>query len=403
MTLFRASKYARDGSESERTLQAHRERVLMAIKREQPDRIPMDMGGQLTGPAEVTSATNLSGGYSSLARNLNIDLENPEISSFYFILNFDERILQRFDIDIRHIMWGFEAVSQEQRSELIFDEYGVGYRSMGYFNHPVSNPLEKAKTIKEVEAYSWPDPHKLEYLDGQHLREVETRAKYLHEETDYAVMVEPGILGYIFGMYSYLVGWNRALTDLKLNPEFMKAVIDKTTEIQLEMIDTLYGAIGDYVDIACVADDLGTQRSAIMSLRQWREFFRPDFARVINRIRKHTNATIFMHNDGAITQYLNDLVEVGVGIINPIQPLASKMDPGYLKENFGNILSFHGGIDVQRLLPSGTVQEVEREVERTISILAPGYILAPSHLIGPDIPPENIIAMYDTARKFGIS
>ncbi len=139
-----------------------------------------------------------------------------------------------------------------------------------------------------------------------------------------------------------------------------------------------------------------------MSLQQWTEFFRPDFARVIKRIRKHTKATIFMHNDGSIVQYLDDLAEVGVGIINPIQPLASKMNPEYLKENFGSKLCFHGGIDVQRLLPSGTVQEVRREVERTISILAPGYILAPSHLIGPDVPPENIVAMYDTAREFHV-
>lgn len=400
--LLKELKCASDGSRSEMGLLTHRDRVLMAIQRKQIDRVPMDMGGQLTGPAEVPAIENSRGGYSCLARSLNIDVGKPEISSFYFVLNFDERILERFDIDIRHIMWGFEAVPQGQRSELIFDEFGVGYRSMGYFNQPVSHPLLNAKSIKEVEEYSWPDPHKLEYLNAPRLRELEKRAKYLHEETDYAVLVEPGFLGYILGMYSYLVGWNRALTDMRLNPALMKAVCNRVTEIQLEMIDALYGAIGDYADIACVADDLGTQRGPMMSLQQWTEFFRPDFARVINRIRKHTKATIFMHNDGSIVQYLDDLAEVGVGIINPIQPLASKMNPEYLKENFGSKLCFHGGIDVQRLLPSGTVQEVRREVERTISILAPGYILAPSHLIGPDVPPENIVAMYDTAREFHV-
>ncbi|MDH5174875.1 MAG: uroporphyrinogen decarboxylase family protein, partial [Elusimicrobiota bacterium] len=153
----------------------------------------------------------------------------------------------------------------------------------------------------------------------------------------------------------------------------------------------------------CIGDDMGTQSQPFMSIEDFRKHIKPYWAELIKEIKKYTEAKILLHCCGSIYPLINDIIEVGFDVLNPIQPLAHQMEPKRLKKDFGDRISFLGGIDIQRLLPFGTPDEVKQGVRKVIGTLAPGggYILAPSHNIEPDTPPENVVAMYEAAKEFG--
>jgi uroporphyrinogen decarboxylase len=146
---------------------------------------------------------------------------------------------------------------------------------------------------------------------------------------------------------------------------------------------------------------MGMQTGGFMSLEDFRQFVRPYTSRYVKAVKNMTGAKVFYHTCGSVYSYLNDIIEMGIDILNPIQPLAKNMDPETLKSEFGGRICFHGGIDEQKLLPFGSRKEVEKSVARTVKILAPGggWIVAPAHNIQPDTPPGNIVAMYDTALE----
>jgi uroporphyrinogen decarboxylase len=135
----------------------------------------------------------------------------------------------------------------------------------------------------------------------------------------------------------------------------------------------------------------------------FRRFCKPYLANFIREVKKRTKAKIFLHSCGSVIRFIDDFVDMGVDVLNPIQPLAYGMDPQTLKTKFGNKLCFHGGIDVQNLLPFEKPERVKDSVRRTLSILSKGggYILGTSHVIGPEVPPENIVAMFDVGEEFG--
>jgi len=161
--------------------------------------------------------------------------------------------------------------------------------------------------------------------------------------------------------------------------------------------------VGDLVDVVLVGDDLATQRGPLLSLEMYRKYVKPRQKRLYEAIKKHTRAFLFYHSCGAVTPFLEDLVEIGVDILNPVQVNASGMDPGWLKKHFGDVLSFWGGIDTQQILPYGTPDAVREEVRRRVDELAPGggYVLCTVHHIQSDVPAENIVAMYEEAIRYG--
>jgi len=200
-----------------------------------------------------------------------------------------------------------------------------------------------------------------------------------------------------------LTGYEKWFIDMKLNPEFYFALSDKLLEIGFGMIDNFIATVGDCLDIVVTYDDMGTQEGLFCSHKDYVKFIKPYEKRMIERIKKYTNAKILRHSCGSIYEVIPDYIEIGVDILNPVQPLAKNMEPWRLKKEFGKYLTFCGGIDIQRLLPYGTVEEVKQGVKEVIKAYAPGggYILAPSHNIEPDTPPENIVAMYEAAKEYG--
>jgi len=361
---------------------------MMAIEHKEADRVPMDIGGEIIGPVEAT--------YQKLADFLGVRVEEPRCALYGPVMNFDLELLRRLDVDIIHIYRRGPRPRSTSEGYLI-DCWGIVHRKLdpvGY--QPWIHPLKTARTIGDVEEYEWPDPRDPAFVGG-----IEEEARYLHRETEYAVCMGGEDIGSLFNTYAQLVGYERAFADIYRNRELMERVCDILMEFQLDLVDRLYGLIGDHVDIAIVSEDLGTQQGPYMSLDLWRKLFKPRFEKIVKRIKEHTKAKILMHSDGSIAQFLSDIADLGVDIINPIQPKPPGMEPSYLKQSYGQKLCFHGGIDVQELLPFGTRSKVESEVKKTISTLGPGggYILASSHVIGKDVPPENIVAMYDAGRS----
>jgi uroporphyrinogen decarboxylase len=160
---------------------------------------------------------------------------------------------------------------------------------------------------------------------------------------------------------------------------------------------------GDLIDVVATGEDIGFQNGPIVSPELYRELLKPRHMRWFNLVKKHTNAFVHLHSCGSIYKLLPDIIELGVDIINPVQVSARDMDSSILGQEYGDRLSFWGGIDTQRVLPRGTTAEVRAEVKRRISDLAPGggYVLISVHNIQPDVPLENILAMYDAAKEYG--
>ena len=376
-----------------------RERVLKAINHEEPDRIPIDFGTACCWT--IVDAPNMpEHAYLRLCEYLGIkDYEEPRRGALMNeVTNVDERILERFGVDTRYFMAGFHPLKEVDNGALQGD-LGIRYKPVGHYNSPDKHPFRDLNTVKEIEdSPFWPDPDSPVYAEG--LRE---RAKNLHENTDCAIGVEFAWFGCIADTMTCLFGLDKWLLNMKLRPDLYQAWIDKFLDITDKIRASVLTAVGDYIDLMVIYNDLGTQQSLFMSHDDYVKFFKPCEARLIQNVKKHTKAKVIMHSCGSIWSIIKDRAEIGLDVQNPLQPLATNMNAEYLKKNFGDIICLHGGIDIQRLLPFGTPKTIREEVKRLISIFGPGggWIAAPSHNIEPETPPENIVAMFDALQEFG--
>jgi len=195
-----------------------------------------------------------------------------------------------------------------------------------------------------------------------------------------------------------LRGMEQFLTDLALRPDLARAIIRHVTEHYLIHNEGLFRAARGLVDAFLMGDDFGTQTGLLVSLPMWREFF-ADSLRAFADLAHAYGLTVMLHSCGAVREIVDDLIGLGIEVLNPVQVRAAGMDIGELKRDFGARVSFYGAIDIQETLPRGTLTEVEREVARTIGVLGAGggYILSPTHSIQPDTPVENILAVYRQA------
>ena len=191
--------------------------------------------------------------------------------------------------------------------------------------------------------------------------------------------------------------------DFILNPALAEAIMRKIMTINLIMAERALAAIGDQVDVVTVADDLATQTAPMMSPAVYRKIIKPLQQELFGFIKARTKAKLFYHCCGAASFFLEDLLEAGIDILNPVQVSATNMKPEFLKKNYGNRVTFWGGVDTQHLLPYGSPQEVADGVKRLIDIMAPGggFILTAVHNVRPEVPPENLVALFDTAWEYG--
>jgi uroporphyrinogen decarboxylase len=331
-------------------------------------------------------------------------------SKIWQTVQIPEPILELFKIDTRYIFAdvvfgndrdpGREKVEADKtgnKEDVFVDEWGIKRKFILYYYEIVEHPLKNAKTVDDVDKYPWPDPKKCLVLDG--LRD---KAKHLYENTDYAIGGSIGG-GIIYELSWYLRGFTELLLDLQINKDFIHALYTKIAAIRKEAIELYLGEVGEFLDIFQIGDDLAVQNTALMRPDLYREMIKPYHAEVIEFIKKRTKAKIYYHSCGAVSTMLGDLIEIGVDAINPVQVSAKNMNIRELKRLYGKNITFWGGIDSQKILPSGTTDEVRAFVRHTIDELAPGggYILAGVHNLQPDVPPENIVAMYEEAVQYG--
>lgn len=372
----------------------HKERVLMALDHEEPDRVPVDLGGRQT--------TFMVETYEQFKSHLGInDLPTKMMSHKWQTVYVDEQILDRFSIDCRHVRPPVKAepeFSETAEAKITFvDEWGVkriidaGYASI------IDYPLQTA-TLQDLEAYEWPNP--AEIFDYTSIR---NQALQLHSEGEYAIVGNMGSPGNIFEQSWYLRGLTEFFMDLVDNKDFAHELMSKITEIRKQNAKYFLSEVGEYLDVFQLADDLAMQNGPYMSPQLYREMIKPYQVELFRFVKQLTPAKIYYHSCGSVTRLLDDLIDVGVDILNPVQISADGMETDQLKQRFGNKLSFWGAMDTTEILPNGTADNVRNEVRRIIHDLAPegGFVLASVHNLQPDIPPENILAMFEAASQYG--
>lgn len=368
-----------------------RERVLAALEHEEPDRIPLDFLG---GVSSITLQA-----YVKLKEYLGLAWEGEKYDTWNGMVTIDPEILRLFGIDFRKISLNLPAGWKLKRypDGTFLDEWGLRRKPSpdGLYNEIVPT-LQNAIEKEDIDNHPWPNPDAPGLVDG-----LEREAKEL-EKAGWAVAAA-SIGGGIFEIAWWLRGFTNFIKDLYKNPSFACYLLDKITNIQISLFDIFLGEVGDYIIMVQIEDDLGSQTGPLIPLSLYRKYVKPYHKKLCDFIRKRTDAKIMIHSDGAIETFIPDLIDVGIDVLNPVQPLAIGMDTKNLKEKYGDKICFHGGIDTQKVLPCGTPKEVEEEVIKRIRDLASngGYILAPSHNIQVDTPPENIIIMYKVAQKYG--
>jgi uroporphyrinogen decarboxylase len=232
---------------------------------------------------------------------------------------------------------------------------------------------------------------------------VEAKAKCLYESSYALVAAQPTPAYGIFTTAQFLRGPAQFLMDLVLDVDFAVALMDKILEYHLGIYTRMLDLVGRYVEMVQLSDDLGTQQGPLISPDLFRRLIKPPIQCLINLVHAKTRAKVFFHSDGGIQPFISDLIEMGVDVLNPVQPRTAGMASEELKARFGHRLCFHGGIDTQLVLSQGTTDSVVEEVKHRIRAFGArgGYIVAPVHNIVPGVPPENVRAMFQAALERG--
>lgn len=374
-----------------------RERLRMALDHQQPDRVPMDLGA--TRNSGITMPA-----YQRLVTHLGLDIETQPLgttgtSRILGVASPDERVLERLGIDVRGVFLGPPDNWRdiELPDNAYQDEWGVVWQrppSSLYYD-PVRFPLAGDISLQDVMNYPWPDLAD----DPGFTRGLRERALWLQEHTDYGIVLH---LQDICVHYSqWLRGYENWYMDFHLNPDVLCAIMDAILERRMAVAERAVDAVGDIVDVVSCSDDVADQRGPMVSPASYRTFIKPRHRRFFDMIHARTNAKVLFHTDGSLPKLLPDFIEIGIDFINPVQVSAHDMDDtARLKREFGDELGFWGAIDNVRVLPHGTPQDVHAEVRRRVHDLGQngGYVLAVVHNIQPDVPPENIVAVYDAVR-----
>ena len=376
-----------------------RERVLSSINHEEPDRVPIIIG--------VSNATSMKMNlYRSLKRKLGVYAQDRYLYDWLELgtADIDEQTLQRLKSDVRGVTDRIpETVSQRNQARPphtpSYDDWGIGHEEIepGVW-YPNIHPLSQANTIQEIDTYSWPDMD-----DPSRLNNVRDRVRQLHAENQYAIMGTPWLLFPLERAFG-LQGMDQFLTNMALEPEFAQELLKKITDLCKSLMGNFLRETGEYLDIIKIGDDLGMQDRLMISPQMYRKFLKPVHSEYISFIKNKTDAKLFFHTDGDIYDLLDDFVEIGVDILNPIQTHAGRLgNLADLKKRYGKRLSFCGAIDTQQVLPFGNPQQVREEVRRVIKEMAPGggYLLAAVHTITDQVPVENVIAMIDAVEEYG--
>lgn len=347
-----------------------RERVLATIARHPVDRVPVDVW--LT--PEVLDALRERMGEPdelTLYRRLGVD------KIVWVFPGYDSEL---FDPNLggERDPWGV-PLRRVRAGNAVYQEYGEG-------------PLAAIATAAELDTYPlWPDPARFNYNAA--------RAKAEQARAHGFATIGPWVSH--FEIYCHLRGMENALMDVLAEPALLEATLERIDSIQTALLERCLGELGDLLDIVFISDDMATQASLLISLDAWRRFLRARLMRWVERVHRHGKKVLF-HTDGAARDFVPELIEAGVDILNPIQHVCPGMERAALKRDFGAQIIFHGGVENQRVLPFGTVEDVRRETIACLETLGAGggYIPCSCHNIQAGTPVDNVLAMIDTVHRW---
>jgi uroporphyrinogen decarboxylase len=377
-----------------------RERLLTALDHQEPDRVPIDLGGSAVTSIAITT-------YAALRDYLGLPRRTIEtLETVQQIAVVDDDILDLFGVDVLPVYanapagYRPEFVDEGDGGTSFKDEFGATLRkprSSHYYDwreFPLAEP-----SLDALAKMPWPDP-----ADSARYRGLRARVQALRGRTDRALFGMAPCGHDLFNQLLRVRGMAEGLMDLLANPEFAEAFLDRLTETIIIAQSRFLNEVGDLIDIHFTADDLTGQNGPLISPAVYRRMIKPRWATIIQAIKARTKAKIFYHTCGAATVFLPDLIEIGVEIINPVQVSAAGMDTALLKRKYGRNLSFWGGgCDTQRVLDRGTPAEVREEVRRRIGDLAPGggFVFNPVHNIQPRVSAANVAELFRAARDYG--
>ncbi len=363
-----------------------RERVSRALNFKDADKVPVDFG------ATIVTCLDLNA-HKKLKKYLNINDDNdPVIDYTMGTVEPCEELIQRFNSDFRRV--GLNVIPPQITDNTYEGGFGIKYKKAvphEYFDVYYS-PLAASDNLDELKM---PDPDTPELYYG--LRD---RAHDLYENSDYAIFADFGVPGF-YETSQKVRGYENLSCDLLLNRKFIFDLYDRLLELQKRFFDNYLNEVGRYAVAIGYADDLGMQDRLQMSPETYREVIKPYHKKIFSFIHEKADVKILLHSCGAIEPIIDDLIDAGVDIFNPLQTRAAGMSPEILMQKYRGKAAFWGGMDEQHILPYGTKEEIQNEVNRMMSVMGrSGYIFGPGHNIQEDTSPENIITMYEAAKEY---
>ncbi len=371
-----------------------RERVSAALDHQEPDRVPLALGG---GPYGIVDSL-----YFKLLNALELGDPVPPFRTGHNISYMDDRLLERLHIDTRYVWPGASPSSPSRPSEeadTFIDAYGQPWKRAFPYFYAADGILAKARSVEEIdEKVTWPDPAQPAWTAG-----VQRRARDLRQNSPYYVIARMVASYGPFQTACNLRGTENFLMDMVNNEAFASHLLDRITGTLVGLLSRYLQAGGsDFDMVELPGDDYAGNTNLVISPKMFQKYIKPCLQRLVRTVKDfRPEIKIMLHSDGMIQRLLPDLIEIGIDAVHPLEPLPS-MDLLEIKRLYGDRLTFLGGIDISHAMP-GTSQDVIAEVKRRLAQLAPGggYILAPANHLQADIPPQNVITLYEAALQYG--
>lgn len=369
-----------------------RERFRAAINHQQPDRVPIDVGQDAHNGIHAVA-------YGNLIKHLGIEDTIKFYEPIQHLAACKESVLERLGADTRYVFaqgpQGYEYKIDEEKQWA--DEWRVVRKNIGLYDEGVVRPLAGC-TMDDVKNYFMHDPK-----DPHRFIGLRDKAKSLYENTDYALI---GGTASLFYLGAEFIGFQEYMEMILLEPEIIEALTDRILGWMIDFFDAYLDEIGEYLEMVWIGDDWGTQIAPIMNPAIFRQVFVSRYKQFTSSVkRKFPNLKICLHSCGSVLWAMQDFIDAGIDVLHPLQAAAAEMgDAARIKQMYGDKLAFYSGLPNQTTIPYGTPEQVDAVVREKISAFAPGggYIISAGHNIQADVPPQNILALFDAARKYGV-